>query len=507
MSKSELNPWAEPRAFLAALPSAAYALQLPALLRSLGPALPPVCARPGFESWALSFGPLNRTTICGSLAQRPGIPDYLPLDDPEAFAAGRATCSGLCVYCPTYLRGRIRRGASRDPLLREAFPCRGRTPRLPGEGGHELYGEYLVLPLLALDSTAPHSGARLRGLLYQCLVQAECKGLPVLVHEGATSPGALPLLRELGFQPLSHPARASERLVLWPGHLHPSLVEIEAELLQAEPFQAPGPHSTVLPLRGRAGEVYRALQIDRELEYSVAACFLARAFADDGLKLVMQRRPEVRAEHVYALTRCLMEGTSHAGGNWLFLRADERHLPSEPEAVLLTTPADMRGGRWGDPMAFCRVWLRFGARLADLPSSLAFDRFHRVCCGDPRNHIYVAYISAHPLRRGAGLGGAMMRRVAAAADLTDSFVYLENSKEDNLGFYRKSGLRVVSPFSFEDAGAGTSYTGYAMLRPRRSEGSLTGAGEEPETLESECTSGALREGAGRPCVLRVHGKA
>ncbi len=87
------------------------------------------------------------------------------------------------------------------------------------------------------------------------------------------------------------------------------------------------------------------------------------------------------------------------------------------------------------------VLVRHGG-LTAVTRSLKFakvmDRLH-----PHEPHYYLFAIATTQAARGKGVGGAVLKDGLARADQDGAITYLENSKEDNLGFYQAHGFEVV----------------------------------------------------------------
>lgn len=84
-----------------------------------------------------------------------------------------------------------------------------------------------------------------------------------------------------------------------------------------------------------------------------------------------------------------------------------------------------------------RGFIRFGR------GGLATARFHP---GEP--HYYLFLIGTLPECKGQGIGSALMNHVLRKCDEENLPAYLENSKQDNLAFYRGHGFEVVDQIHF-----------------------------------------------------------
>jgi len=68
-------------------------------------------------------------------------------------------------------------------------------------------------------------------------------------------------------------------------------------------------------------------------------------------------------------------------------------------------------------------------------------------------HWYLPLIGVEPERRGAGLGGALMREVLARCDHDGLPAYLESTNPRNIPFYERLGFRVAGVIQVADAPA------------------------------------------------------
>jgi len=84
-----------------------------------------------------------------------------------------------------------------------------------------------------------------------------------------------------------------------------------------------------------------------------------------------------------------------------------------------------------------RGFFRFGL------SGLTTARFHP---GEP--HYYLFLIGALPECKGQGIGTALMAHILRKCDEDNVPAYLENSKRENLAFYRGHGFEVVDEIRF-----------------------------------------------------------
>lgn len=71
----------------------------------------------------------------------------------------------------------------------------------------------------------------------------------------------------------------------------------------------------------------------------------------------------------------------------------------------------------------------------------AFNALERAHPREP--HLYVSFLAVRPSHQGQGLGAALLRPYLDEADREGLGVYLENTKEQNLPFYRRHGFEVA----------------------------------------------------------------
>eukprot|EP00769_Ergobibamus_cyprinoides_P002176 gnl/Ergobibamus_cyprinoides/328.p1 GENE.gnl/Ergobibamus_cyprinoides/328~~gnl/Ergobibamus_cyprinoides/328.p1 ORF type:complete len:527 (-),score=104.26 gnl/Ergobibamus_cyprinoides/328:52-1569(-) len=86
----------------------------------------------------------------------------------------------------------------------------------------------------------------------------------------------------------------------------------------------------------------------------------------------------------------------------------------------------------------CRGWPGCKSAIRSFGSLARQHKNHKRVVPEP--HYYIWQICADASARGQGLGSAIMSFVTTAADITDTWAYLENSKADNLTFYARHGF-------------------------------------------------------------------
>lgn len=78
-------------------------------------------------------------------------------------------------------------------------------------------------------------------------------------------------------------------------------------------------------------------------------------------------------------------------------------------------------------------------RLQGLRGLRAMDAAH-----PPEPHFYLSFLATHPDHQGQGFGGVLLRHTLEHCDHSGLPAYLENTKPENEGFYRKHGFKKMS---------------------------------------------------------------
>ncbi|WP_417450343.1 GNAT family N-acetyltransferase [Kordiimonas sp.] len=156
---------------------------------------------------------------------------------------------------------------------------------------------------------------------------------------------------------------------------------------------------------------------------------IADGFADDAVNLwafnsiaAMKPAFTVMARHLY-LKRGFGHCTQDAQAGTLWLR------PGTPKTYGLGN------------VALAQTILRHGG-VRGLRNSLAIDACmsrHRAAYPP---HYYLFAIAVDPLLQGKGMGGQLMREALTEVDKARMPAYLENSKAQNIGFYRNHGFEI-----------------------------------------------------------------
>jgi len=163
-----------------------------------------------------------------------------------------------------------------------------------------------------------------------------------------------------------------------------------------------------------------------------AVDILVRAFHDDPVMNWMSADPEFRRTFFnITLPVFLPDGLTYieergrGAAAWL---APDRKLKWPVTAANLWRMFKVCG---------VRGFLRFGL------SGLATAKFHP---GEP--HYYLFLIGTLPEYKGQGVGSTLMAHVLRKCDQENMPAYLENSKRENLAFYRGHGFEVVDKIRF-----------------------------------------------------------
>lgn len=183
--------------------------------------------------------------------------------------------------------------------------------------------------------------------------------------------------------------------------------------------------------------VRKANQNDAALLGSV----LARAFWDDPVMRWLLPANAARVQRLPGLfameLRCL------------YLPYDE----------VYTTREVAGGAMWAPPEGWRRpssnllravprlVWTLRGRLPAAVQSVAAIESVHPL-----ESHWYLAVIGIDPFRQHQGIGSALLAPVLERCDRDYLPAYLESSKEDNLGFYRRLGFEVAGTIDLPGGG-------------------------------------------------------
>jgi ribosomal protein S18 acetylase RimI-like enzyme len=83
----------------------------------------------------------------------------------------------------------------------------------------------------------------------------------------------------------------------------------------------------------------------------------------------------------------------------------------------------------------------------------AFRLFTRLGKFHPHEpHYYLFALGTRPAHQGRGVGSALMREVTSRCDENGAQAYLENSKPENLSFYRRHGFEVMDEIQIGNGG-------------------------------------------------------
>ncbi|MGL4564896.1 MAG: GNAT family N-acetyltransferase [Halioglobus sp.] len=172
------------------------------------------------------------------------------------------------------------------------------------------------------------------------------------------------------------------------------------------------------------------MQVQQEGQQAID--ILVRAFHDDPVMLWMSGHPDfLRTFFNITLPIFLPHGLT-------YIEAQGRGAAAwlGPEQTLQWP---VTAGNLWRMFKVCGVrgFIRFGR------GGLATARFHP---GEP--HYYLFLIGTLPECKGQGIGSALIRHVLRKCDEENLPAYLENSKQDNLAFYRGHGFEVVDQIRF-----------------------------------------------------------
>ncbi|HUC33184.1 MAG TPA: GNAT family N-acetyltransferase [Ilumatobacteraceae bacterium] len=120
-----------------------------------------------------------------------------------------------------------------------------------------------------------------------------------------------------------------------------------------------------------------------------------------------------------------------------------------PHGHVYTTPGHEAASIWSPPgewkVGFTKV-LRYTPRFLRMygtrfiPNLTVLSDLEKLHPTEP--HYYLEFVGTDPAHQGRGFAGALMEPMLARADAEGVGAYLENSKEQNVGFYRRFGFEV-----------------------------------------------------------------
>jgi ribosomal protein S18 acetylase RimI-like enzyme len=176
--------------------------------------------------------------------------------------------------------------------------------------------------------------------------------------------------------------------------------------------------------------VTRGIQVQQDGQQAID--ILVRAFHDDPVMLWISGHPDfLRTFFNITLPIFLPHGLTYieeqGRGAAAWLGPEQRlHWP-------------VTAGNLWRMFKVCGVrgFIRFGR------GGLATARFHP---GEP--HYYLFLIGTLPESKGQGIGSSLINHVLRKCDEENLPAYLENSKQDNLAFYRGHGFEVVDQINF-----------------------------------------------------------
>jgi len=165
-------------------------------------------------------------------------------------------------------------------------------------------------------------------------------------------------------------------------------------------------------------------------DHALIGGIIASAFADDPVTLWAFRNVKALKPTFTGLARDL------------YLKKGFGHVAADGSAgALWLPPGTGKDLSLLSTLSLARHILRLGGPRA-VARSLALDAFMTKHHPD-EPHYYLFAIGVVPGRQGKGLGGMVMRAALDAIDEARMPAYLENSKRENLGFYRSHGFELM----------------------------------------------------------------
>lgn len=123
------------------------------------------------------------------------------------------------------------------------------------------------------------------------------------------------------------------------------------------------------------------------------------------------------------------------------------HLGNQAGSLWLPPGVSKHFGFWSTLNMARHIVGKGGLRAA----RNAFRIDDLMTCKHPSTpHYYLFAIATRADCRGKGLGGQLMRAALERVDAEGQAAYLENSKQDNIGFYRHFGFEIVEELRAAD---------------------------------------------------------
>lgn len=166
---------------------------------------------------------------------------------------------------------------------------------------------------------------------------------------------------------------------------------------------------------------------------------LAAAFADDPLWTWLSAPSPHRQDRAAAwFTK--EAAMQHAGHG-------EVLVDDQLRGAAVWSPPGRWKTAWSDTVGLARPSLRLfrGRTVRALRILSAMEGAHPT---DPE-HWYLAILGTDPAHQGHGIGGALIEAVTSRCDAEGLPAYLESSKEQNVGFYRRHGFEVTKEQTFD----------------------------------------------------------
>ncbi|GIQ81448.1 hypothetical protein KIPB_002408 [Kipferlia bialata] len=196
------------------------------------------------------------------------------------------------------------------------------------------------------------------------------------------------------------------------------------------------------PQVDRVGTLHRVYLPDHDYYLESVVCSVTAGFEDDALIALTVLEQTYRLKCISTLSREMVRNAARYGSLWTLVpEGSPAHHPSA--CIVCSHPGFYKQFSTLRMTRVMPVILGSGDMRRAMGLMDEIGKRHPALTD--ANHIYIGYICTPSTRRGQGVGSILMDKLKALCDhpahLTE--LYLENSKEANLGFYHgRHGMQV-----------------------------------------------------------------